>query len=155
MVPTLLTEAFAEEFLGSSDATRRRRALLSLLLTTAELGSLTKPAASISLQQGRSRKIAEEGTSGSVELTSEQAAQLLHVSRTHLNTLVYEGKLGDVRRTEGGHRRISRAAVLEYEAKTKTKLVQRAGLDRMTEASRRIGLYDTELDGLPVRRKGH
>ncbi|MBK5148594.1 helix-turn-helix domain-containing protein [Burkholderia sp. R-69608] len=76
----------------------------------------------------------------------------LHVSRTHLNALVDEGKLGEIRHTEGGHRRIPRAAVLAY--KNKTRLAQREGLAGMTEASKRLGLYEAEVEGLPVRRKG-
>ncbi|MFM0179043.1 excisionase family DNA-binding protein [Paraburkholderia aspalathi] len=85
------------------------------------------------------------------ELTSEEAARLLHVSRTHLNTLVDEGKLGVVRHTQSGHRRIQRTAVLAHKEKIKT--MQKKGLDRTVDASERMGLYDNELEGLPVCRK--
>jgi excisionase family DNA binding protein len=149
-VPTVLAEAFAEEFLGSSDATRWHRALLFRLLCTAELRSLNKPVVTTAPHRGRSRKSAE-ATSGADDLTSEEAARLLHVSRTHLNTLVDEGKFGEVRHTEGGHRRIPRAAVLAYRGKS--KMTQTKGLDKMVEASGRMGLYDAELEGGPVRSK--
>ena len=85
------------------------------------------------------------------ELTSEEAAKLLHVSRTHLNTLVDTGRLGEVSRTAGRHRRISKAAVLQYKAASKER--QAKGLDAMAEASERLGLYDQELEGVPVRSK--
>lgn len=91
-----------------------------------------------------------EAKSEARELTSEDAAKLLHVSRSHLNKLVDEGKLDGVRRTQGGHRRIQRAAVLAY--REKTKIMQKKGLSRMVEASERMGLYDTELEELPVSR---
>jgi excisionase family DNA binding protein len=71
-------------------------------------------------------------------VTSEEAAQLLHVSRTHVNSLVEAGKLGPVSLTEGGHRRISKAAVLHYKAGSKQR--QARGLATMTEASQRLGL---------------
>ncbi|WP_176060963.1 helix-turn-helix domain-containing protein [Paraburkholderia sp. BCC1876] len=72
------------------------------------------------------------------ELIIEEAVKLLHVSRAHLNTLVDEGKLGVVRHTQGGHRRIQPAAVLACKEKIKT--TQKKGLDRTVDASERMGL---------------
>jgi excisionase family DNA binding protein len=83
------------------------------------------------------------------ELTSEAAAKLLHVSRSHLNTLADSGALGEVRRTAGNHRRISKAALLEYKVHSKER--QAKGLDAMMQASRKLGLYDDELAGVPGR----
>jgi excisionase family DNA binding protein len=83
------------------------------------------------------------------ELTSEAASKLLHVSRTHVNTLADSGALGVVRRTDGGHRRISKAALLKYKALSKER--QSKGLDAMVAASQKLGLYDAELEGLPVK----
>ncbi|MFM0134386.1 helix-turn-helix domain-containing protein [Paraburkholderia sediminicola] len=88
-----------------------------------------------------------EAESEAGELTSEEAAKLLHVSRSHLNRLVDEGKLDGVRYTQGGYRRIQRAAVLAYKEEIKT--TQKKGLNRMVEASERMGLYDKELEELP------
>ncbi|MGQ7935440.1 helix-turn-helix domain-containing protein [Paraburkholderia sp. D1E] len=84
-------------------------------------------------------------------MTISEAAKILRVSRTHLNTLIDEGKLDGVRYTQVGHRRILRAAVLAYKEESKT--TQKKGLNRMVEASERMRLYDRELEGLPVRRK--
>jgi hypothetical protein len=49
------------------------------------------------------------------------------------------GALGGVSRTAGGHRRISKAAVLAYKADSKAR--QTKGLDAMAQASERLGLY--------------
>ena len=81
-------------------------------------------------------------------LTSEQAAELLHVSRTHVNKLVDSGALGIVSKTIGGHRRVPKVAVMAY--KTESKSRQAKGLERMSEASRRMGLYEDELAGIPT-----
>src|SRR5260370_4654515 len=43
-------------------------------------------------------------------LSLEEAAQLPHVSRTHINKLIDTGKLGNIQ-TEGPHRRIEKSAV--------------------------------------------
>ena len=86
------------------------------------------------------------------ELTSEEAAKLLYVSRTRLNTLVDTGRLGEVPRTAGRHRRISKATVLQYKADSKKR--QEKGLKAMIKASERLGLYDEEFAStanIPVR----
>lgn len=87
---------------------------------------------------------------GKAEVSCEAAAALLHVSRTYLNALIDEGQL-PARTTPGGHRRIPREAVLAFEERMRAE--QREGLDRLMDASRRAGLYDAELDAVPVRRK--
>ncbi len=83
-------------------------------------------------------------------LTSEEAAKLLNVSRTHINRLVADNKLGSVAFTEGGHRRILRAAVLAYKAESFARH-QRALTD-MVRAGEDAGMYDNELDGIPQRK---
>lgn len=85
------------------------------------------------------------------ELTSEAAAKVLHVSRSHLDALVKSGQLGEIRSTAGGHPNISKAAVLNYKAASKER--QAKGLDVMVEASERLGQYDHELIDAPVRNK--
>lgn len=148
MMPVVLEQAFILDFLqDNQDSARLRRAILSHLLSAAELqnvgGSvLIAPLAGMP---------SEAAPTDAEELTSEAASKLLHVSRTHLNTLVDTGQLGEVRRTAGGHRRISKAAVLQYKAASKDR--QAKGLDAMVEATERLGLYDSELDGIPVRSK--
>lgn len=145
LMPGLLEQQFALSFLQDQDAARRRRALLTHLLSAADLHGVrgmpfTAPMVPVE---------AADAPEGADEMTSEAAAKLLHVSRTHLNSLVDLGQLGPVRRTAGGHRRIPRAAVLQYKAASKAR--QAKGLDAMAEASRRLGLYANELDGVPVR----
>jgi excisionase family DNA binding protein len=103
VIPTLLADAFENEFIGSSELARRRRAMLAHLLSTAELMSLPGKVVDTSASLPAPRATGSEPETD--ELTSEEAAKFLHVSRTHLNTLVDEGKLGEIRHTEGGHRR--------------------------------------------------
>lgn len=151
-VPSYLEQAFVAGFLDDKQAARQRRVLLAHLLTTADLQSVSREAAIASFPPAEKHPPSQAaGGSDDDELTSEAAAKLLHVSRTHLNTLVESGALGEVRRTAGGHRRISKSAVLEYKEKSKAR--QAKGLDEMMEASRRLGLYDVELANIPVRRK--
>ncbi|MDB5999225.1 MAG: DNA-binding protein [Rhizobacter sp.] len=135
-MPALLEQAFIADFLQDKESARHRRAILAHLLSTAELQSFVDPAAD---------RASTASADDTAELTSEAAAKLLHVSRTHLNTLVDTGQLGAVRRTAGGHRRISRADVLRYKAASKER--QAKGLDAMVQATERLGLYDNELDG--------
>ena len=139
----LLELEFIAEFLVDEKSARQRRALLVHVLSGAELESL---------EGGRSEGLAERTTdSGDDELTSEAAADLLHVSRTHLNKLADSGQLGETRRTEGRHRRISKAGVLKYKAESKQRQVK--GLTAMMEASQRLGLYEDELAQVPSRAK--
>ncbi|WP_408488500.1 helix-turn-helix domain-containing protein [Paraburkholderia sediminicola] len=88
-------------------------------------------------------------TLGSAYLSSDEAALVLHVSRECFYGLVRTGELVATRRTRDGHRWFSMANLLAY--KERSKVRQRAGLDRMMESTRRIGLYDAELEGLPPR----
>ena len=148
MMPVVLEQAFILDFLqDNQDSARHRRAILSHLLSAAELQNVGGSVLIASLAGMPS----EAAPTDAEELTSEVASKLLHVSRTHLNTLVETGQLGGVRRTPGGHRRISKAAVLQYKAASKDR--QAKGLDAMVEATERLGLYDSELDGVPVRSK--
>lgn len=52
-------------------------------------------------------------------------------------------------RDDGGHRRFSEAALLDYKARSQER--QSKGLDTMMEASRKLGLYDEELSKAPRR----
>lgn len=84
------------------------------------------------------------------DLTTEEAAKFLSLSRTHVNSLV-DANAPPASRTSGGHRRIPKAAVVEYKQKMKAR--QATGLEAMAEASSAMGLYDGELDGIPRRPK--
>jgi excisionase family DNA binding protein len=146
-MPELVEQAFIAGFLQNEKSARHSRAMLAHFLSAAELQSF----AGSPLKLPVSVLPIDVEAENADELTSEAAAKLLHVSRTHLNTLVDTGQLGEVRRTPGGHRRISKAAVLRYKAASKER--QAKGLDAMVEASERLGLYDEELAGVPVRAK--
>lgn len=143
MLPRLLESEFAHELLKNQTLARKRRAMLVHLLTAADVqGFGVNP-------RGR---LADGSTDDDGdELTSEEAAQLLHVSRTHINTLMDTGKLGAVSRTAGGHRRVSRTTVLDYKARSKER--QAKGLEAMADASQRLGLYAKEKAGIARRSK--
>lgn len=139
----MLEEVFFRGLLATNDErARQQRAILMHLLSTADVRRLS-PALANSAFSNAAAPSEEE------IVTSEEAAKLLHVSRTHINSLVEAGKLGPVNLTQGGHRRISKAAVLSYKADSKHR--QARGLAAMTEASQQLGLYDNELIG--IRRK--
>lgn len=143
-LPAMVVDAFLSTVLAEGDASRRRRAVLGCLLHGVDLGGY---AVSRPILADELRATHRESSSDDPEMTSEGAAKLLHVSRTHLNSLIDAGELGEVRRTSGGHRRISRSAVLAYWARTKERQLE--GIDEMIEASQRLGLYDAEIDDLP------
>jgi excisionase family DNA binding protein len=142
-VPGLLEEEFIASLLAN-DAAVERRAVLLHLVSTVQVQTF-----------GRTGKARLRSTVAAVEvedeeeLTSEVAAKLLHVSRSHLNTLADSGVFGEIRRTEGGHRRIPKSALLEYRERSREH--QAKGLDAMVEASQKLGLYADELAGVPRR----
>jgi excisionase family DNA binding protein len=76
-------------------------------------------------------------------LTSEEAAKLLNVSRTHMAKLIDAGLIAGAEKTEGRHRRVPKAAVLAY--KKASRVNQAKGFTRMFVATERMGLYDAEL----------
>jgi excisionase family DNA binding protein len=123
---------------------QRQRTVLAQLLLTANLRKTGVPA---SLQSPSLDDEADEPL-----LSSEEAAKLLHVSRTHINMLIDSGKLGEITRTAGGHRRIAKTAVLKYKAESKQRRAR--GLGAMVESSERLGLYDTEDAELRAAMKG-
>lgn len=145
-VPALLEEAFVTGLLVSKAAAEQRAVLLHLL-STVQVQSLGLTGKALPREKAASVEAPEALDDD--ELTSEEAAKLLHVSRSHLNTLADSGALGEIRRTAGNHRRISRTALLAYKASSKER--QSKGLDAMMDASRKLGLYDEELAGVPRR----
>lgn len=147
-VPALLEEAFVTGLLASKAATEQRAVLLHLL-STAQVQSLGLTGKVLPREKAVS--IGVPAALDDDELTSEEAAKLLHVSRSHLNTLADSGALGEIRRTAGNHRRISRSALVGYKARSKER--QAKGLDAMMEASQKLGLYDDELAAV-TRRAG-
>jgi excisionase family DNA binding protein len=141
LMPELLEREFTRGLLDNVQGVRERRAMLVHVLTTADVHALhLSPLEAVS-------KAAEDDES----LTSEEAAELLHVSRTHLNGLLEAGSIAGWSRTAVGHRRIPKAAVLEYKEVSKQR--QARGLEAMAQASQSLGLYKDELTGVPRRAK--
>lgn len=128
----VLCDEFLTRLVGDDEFARQRRAAVMALLSAVEF-----PGPSLSVTIPMNDEL----------LTSEQAAELLFVSRTHINKLMDAGTLQGVIRTEGGHRRVPKASVLAYKAESKAR--QARGLDRMIESSQRLGLYEAELEGIP------
>lgn len=140
-MPEILAKAFISDFLTDKAATRHRRAMLAHLLAIAELRSVSPYGEATPTLDAKAVEV----------VTSEAAAKLLNVSRTHINKLVDEGVFGPIHRTEGGHRRIPKDAVLQHIEASKVEKTK--GLNEMMDASARMGSYDAELAGIPVRGK--
>lgn len=144
VISTTLEAEFKRELLGPVPESRKRRALLTHVLTRVDArDALTEVTAA-------SPAHAAVNVADSEWLTSQDASKLLHVSRTHMNTLLDSGVLGEILRTAGGHRRVSREAVMTYKEESKQR--QAAALDAVADASQRLELYAGELGG--VTRKG-
>ncbi len=75
-------------------------------------------------------------------LTTQQAAELLNISRPYLIRLIDEGKISctKVDKKPGSHRRIRFEDLMEY--KHKRSLEQREQLKKLTKMSKELGLYD-------------
>ena len=87
----------------SAQGTARRMELVSALaLIEASAGTM----------QSSSRRA--ESTAASDLLTTAEVATQLGMSRPYVSMLCDQGKLGRVTRSEGGHRRITAAAVDDY-----------------------------------------
>lgn len=76
------------------------------------------------------------------DLTTQQAADLLHVSRPYLIQLLENGDIPFI--MVGTHRRIALAPLLEY--KRQRDLIRREGLRELTRLSQEWGLYDLPKD---------
>jgi len=136
--------SIVQSLLVDDAVAQRQRTILAQLLLTA---NLLKSGANES-----SQALALGGEVGDPLLSSEEAAKLLHVSRTHINMLIDSGKLGQITRTEGGHRRIARTVVLKYKAESKLRRAR--GVNAMVAATERLGLYDAEAAELRAGMKG-
>jgi excisionase family DNA binding protein len=79
-------------------------------------------------------------------LTTQEAAELLGISRPTLVRLLEDGKIPYEQR--GRHRRIMLADLLAYQASMRRE--RREALDRMAQQGQAVGLYDA-TSGPPVR----
>ncbi|MBK6809360.1 MAG: helix-turn-helix domain-containing protein [Sandaracinaceae bacterium] len=75
------------------------------------------------------------------ELTTQQAADLLNVSRQYLVRLLDEGRIAC--RKTGKHRRVRVEDLLEFKAKRDKD--RRAGLRELSQLTQDFGGYDAEL----------
>ncbi|MCA9534138.1 MAG: helix-turn-helix domain-containing protein [Myxococcales bacterium] len=75
------------------------------------------------------------------ELTTQQAADLLNVSRQYLVRLLDEGRIAC--RKTGTHRRLRVTDVLEFKARRDKD--RRAGLRELSQLTQDAGGYDAEL----------
>jgi excisionase family DNA binding protein len=74
------------------------------------------------------------------ELTTQQAADLLNVSRPHLVKLLEEGQIQF--RKVGTHRKILARDIFAY--RDRSDLARRNSLTRMVSADEELGLYDDD-----------
>lgn len=73
------------------------------------------------------------------EISTEEAASLLFVSRPYVVKLLDSGKIPLAQKTVGGQRRVKKAEVLKYKAAMKDR--QTRALDEMVAASEELDLY--------------
>ncbi|MDZ5458599.1 excisionase family DNA-binding protein [Azohydromonas lata] len=108
---SLVARALEASLSARTEEGRRLRMAMVGRLATLELGDESRggeaPAADLAAA-------ASSPLEADVLLTTAQAASRLGVSRPHVAMLCDAGKLGEVAVTDGGHRRISRAAVETY-----------------------------------------
>ncbi len=86
------------------------------------------------MRQGESVSV----MSAETELTTQQAADLLNVSRPYLIRLLEKGEIPFHK--AGTHRRVLRADLMAY--RTRRDQARRAGLRRMVREAEELGLYD-------------
>jgi excisionase family DNA binding protein len=73
------------------------------------------------------------------ELTTQQAADLLNISRQYLIRILDRGDIPFHK--VGTHRRLAFSDVMEYKRQRDTE--RRRGFDALTQLSQELGLYDT------------
>ncbi|MEU8239877.1 helix-turn-helix domain-containing protein [Actinoplanes missouriensis] len=97
----------------------------------------------VALSQGMAISIAPHNTM----LTSQEAADLLNVSRPTLVRLLTDGEIPHTMR--GRHRRVLLRDVLDYSERTRVE--RRSALDQMAGDAEDDGLYEATVDSRPIR----
>jgi excisionase family DNA binding protein len=95
------------------------------------------------LSQGLAISIAPHNTM----LTTQEAADLLNVSRPTLVRLLTDGELPHTMR--GRHRRVLLRDILDYSERTRVE--RRSALDQMAADAEDGGLYETTIESRPSR----
>ncbi len=134
--------AALSRFLGGAERKGARR-LAKLQIGGAKGGSAGVPSSVLDVLASAAKAMAK-GEAVSVvavakELTTQEAADILNVSRQYLVRLIDERKLPAIART-GKHRRVRLEDVLAF--KEKRDRERRAALDRLTKLSQEYGGYD-------------
>jgi excisionase family DNA binding protein len=132
---------------GMADAEAPTRAKLvgpdgSQLDIPAELYELLRDVVG-ALSQGMAVSIAPHNTM----LTTQEAADLLNISRPTLVRLLTDGEIPHSLR--GRHRRVLLRDILDYSERTRTE--RRRALDQMAAAAEDDDLYEITLDSPPSR----
>jgi excisionase family DNA binding protein len=95
------------------------------------------------LSQGLAISIAPHNTM----LTTQEAADLLNVSRPTLVRLLTDGEIPHT--TRGRHRRVLLRDILDYSEHTRTE--RRSALDQMATDAEDDGLYEATIESRPHR----
>lgn len=135
--------AFSRALEGMSQPRKRRAPKCQLVGPTGEAIALPE---SLFYVLERVAEVLARGDSITVvpvgrELTTQQAAELLNVSRQYLVRLLDEGRIPFTK--TGKHRRLRIEHVLEY--KERREKEQRSALRELTQMSQDFGGYDREL----------
>lgn len=134
--------ALIERPVTQTDANKARRALEALREGRAITGDSAAPAAAMTAIERVLETMAEGGGVAIIaldaELTTQEAADLLGVSRPTLIKLLEDGALPF--RVLGAHRRLKAADVLAF--RDRRRAAQDAMLDELVAENQRAGLYD-------------
>jgi excisionase family DNA binding protein len=115
--PELIRDTLLVHFYGGNRRVQENRARFIHLLSAAKLESMGCAAVENAFSDTSSTTNSDPDS----DLTSTEAAKLLHVSKGQIKLLAESGQLGELRRTFGGHRRISMNGVLNYLKSSKAR----------------------------------
>lgn len=136
------TASLIERPASQTEVDQARRALDALRQGQPVSGKAAAPPSATAALERVLEAMAEGGAVAVIrldaELTTQQAADLIGISRPTLVKLLEDGALPF--RTTGVHRRMKAADVLAYRDRRRTE--QEAALDELVAANQHAGLYD-------------